>query len=422
MKKIFTLLAVAFMAMSASAQQAISFAGLTQSDITLGETSVWTWSDNKGVTCLDYTGDNSAMQYVTIKGIQFGTKRNAAEKFYRLMENGLYANGTNVNIIISGLKKGQEVTVNARSSKNAGGAAVNFSSDGTADASNPAEGTVEEFADFKFVASAAELTIKNSGAGFILSSITIGVAPATTEVEEIEKTTTWTLSGMDDGTILTTENVVNYQNSGLFLRSNNAGGSHAVKAVSVENAEGKFSTGNAWTATMALQCPGGGLGESGTKDKAANAAAAGGNDRCVAFKAAVDGTVYVAITTTSYKTDRELHIWSSDGVKVASLPSNDASIVTVNAGAGEGGTDTYTYHWAELKADVEAGKSYFIGGSNQVRIACIQFVKKGDTVTAIESIKANSRTNGRWYTLGGQQVAKPVRGLYIKDGRKVMVK
>lgn len=421
MKKIFTFLTVALAAMSMQAQQTISFAGLTADDVTADE-SEWTWNEDRTELSVA-AGAENVMHNITVKGVVFGTKRATGDRFFRLQEAGLYANGTNVNITVGGLKKDQEVIFTLKSGHTTVDCTVAAVSGCTADAANPEAAVADgDFTSFKFVATDTEMTIKNSGTRFIISTIEIGEAPASDDpVAEVSETTVWTLTGANDGDKLNTENVVNYHDSGLFLRSNNADGSHSVSAVAVD-ASGQLSTGYEWSAVLAFQCPGSGLGASGVNGKDANAAAASGNDRCVAFKAAVDGNVYVAITTTSYKVDRELYIWSSEGEKVASLASNDPSLVTVNSGAGTDGADTYTYHWVELKAEVKAGNSYFIGGSNQNRIACIQFVKKDDDVSGVESLKSSAIHEGVMYNLSGQQVRQGYKGLVIVNGRKVLVK
>jgi hypothetical protein len=44
-----------------------------------------------------------------------------------------------------------------------------------------------------------------------------------------------------------------------------------------------------------------------------------------------------------------------------------------------------------------------------------------DDVTAIETVKAE-KANNEYYNLAGQRVAQPTKGLYIVNGRKVVVK
>lgn len=419
MKKIFTLFAVALTAMSMQAQQTISFAGLTADDVTANEAE-WTWNEAKTELSVA-AGAENVDHPITVKGVVFSTKRASGDRFFRLQETGLYANGTNVNITVSGLKKEQVVTFTLKCGHATTPTTISAVSGCTADENNPENAPADgDFTSFKFKATGSSMTIKNGGTRFTISTIEIGEAPEGVQevVEEVATTTLWTLTGVEDGAALCTENVVNYNNSGLFLRSNNADGSHSIKAFA-ETVEGQFSDGTAYTTAFTFNCPGSGLGESGTSGKTANANAASGNDRCVAFNAAADGTLYVAIRTTSFKEDRELYIWSSEGVKVASKPLTDSDIYTVEAGGNEDSTDKYTYYFVELKTDVKAGLSYFIGGSNQNHIAAILF--KTGTATAIRQLSVN-QTDGVTYSLSGQRVAPGFHGIVIKNGKKIVIR
>lgn len=45
-----------------------------------------------------------------------------------------------------------------------------------------------------------------------------------------------------------------------------------------------------------------------------------------------------------------------------------------------------------------------------------------DDITGISSIKSNASANGAYYNLAGQRVAQPTKGLYIVNGKKVIMK
>ena len=45
-----------------------------------------------------------------------------------------------------------------------------------------------------------------------------------------------------------------------------------------------------------------------------------------------------------------------------------------------------------------------------------------DDVTAIETVKAQNVENGQYFNLAGQRVAQPTKGLYIVNGKKVIIK
>ncbi len=45
-----------------------------------------------------------------------------------------------------------------------------------------------------------------------------------------------------------------------------------------------------------------------------------------------------------------------------------------------------------------------------------------DGSTAIDEIESDKSSNGEWFDLSGRRVEHPVKGIYIKDGRKVIIK
>ena len=68
----------------------------------------------------------------------------------------------------------------------------------------------------------------------------------------------------------------------------------------------------------------------------------------------------------------------------------------------------------------------FTVGANTAYIAALPDAAKSfigfDDVTGIESLKAEKVANGQWFNLAGQRVAQPTKGLYIQNGKKVIVK
>jgi hypothetical protein len=47
---------------------------------------------------------------------------------------------------------------------------------------------------------------------------------------------------------------------------------------------------------------------------------------------------------------------------------------------------------------------------------------EGDGTTSIREVKSGEVKGEEWYTLQGQRVAKPGKGLYIKNGKVVIVR
>ena len=77
------------------------------------------------------------------------------------------------------------------------------------------------------------------------------------------------------------------------------------------------------------------------------------------------------------------------------------------------------YKAATAGTKVAAGKAYLLVTA-QSEAKSLQLSFAGET-TGISSVKT-SATSGQYYTLQGVRVAKPSKGIYIRDGKKVTVK
>lgn len=69
---------------------------------------------------------------------------------------------------------------------------------------------------------------------------------------------------------------------------------------------------------------------------------------------------------------------------------------------------------------IPAGKAYLPAGSLSAHELDITF-DNGD-VTGIEAVETQKAFNGAFYNLAGQRIAQPSKGLYIVNGRKVIIK
>lgn len=86
-----------------------------------------------------------------------------------------------------------------------------------------------------------------------------------------------------------------------------------------------------------------------------------------------------------------------------------------------------------LKGDKGVGfyktKNAFTVGANTAYLPAISTARSfisldgdSDVATGIESVKRQTVTNNEYYNLNGQRVAAPVKGLYIVNGKKIVVK
>ena len=96
------------------------------------------------------------------------------------------------------------------------------------------------------------------------------------------------------------------------------------------------------------------------------------------------------------------------------LAANAAYYVLVN----NGGTAEFQ-SLSENGATIPAGKAYLNAGGGSARLSIVF----DEETTGIKSLTpALSEGNGAIYNLRGQRVAQPGKGLYIVNGKKVIIK
>lgn len=84
-------------------------------------------------------------------------------------------------------------------------------------------------------------------------------------------------------------------------------------------------------------------------------------------------------------------------------------------------SDATEFGFYNLKDDTEvaAGKAYLETTTALGRALRIVF---GDEASGINDMKREATSNNRFYNLSGQEVAQPTKGLYIVNGKKVIIK
>ena len=89
-------------------------------------------------------------------------------------------------------------------------------------------------------------------------------------------------------------------------------------------------------------------------------------------------------------------------------------------GYGSIGVGFYKYTATKPAAGIVYLDPEYINLSAGARELTISFAD--DDVTAIEAVKAQNATKGEYFNLAGQRVAQPTKGLYIVNGKKVVIK
>ena len=198
MKKIFTLIAVATMAISAQAQTTISMKGakasdfsFTQGDFTIGEKEVTINEEKVKIETFTYDKKDKT----NYSDLAFGNQlvfqyKNSGQKkdFYQLYPEYFYCNGKGSQIVVKNVKANQVIILKA-ASKGDTPSKFEAGDNCTADSSNPddagdKETDVTKFKEFKFtVTTDGDVMIKETDNGFNLASITITSSTGITSVK-----------------------------------------------------------------------------------------------------------------------------------------------------------------------------------------------------------------------------------------------
>ena len=112
----------------------------------------------------------------------------------------------------------------------------------------------------------------------------------------------------------------------------------------------------------------------------------------------------------------------------AVFSTSDNKLVAGDGTTAWNGTDGYSYYYLAsdqfhlaTSGTLQSGKAYLkVAGSPTAPSLNLGF----DDATGIESIAKSQEltANGQYYNLSGQRVAQPTKGLYIVNGRKVIIK
>lgn len=133
------------------------------------------------------------------------------------------------------------------------------------------------------------------------------------------------------------------------------------------------------------------------------------NTPVVLYKAGADGTainVPVIASADAPAGTNDLHV--STGTDVENM-----YVLSMSKKSGKVGF----YKWAG-SSDLSAGKVYLQASSSSAP----DFLGFDGWTTAVDGVKAVSVESGEYFNLAGQRVAQPTKGLYIVNGKKVVVK
>ena len=105
--------------------------------------------------------------------------------------------------------------------------------------------------------------------------------------------------------------------------------------------------------------------------------------------------------------------------------------ITINETEGEytnyylsNGTSGVGFYKVEGTRDIGANRAYLplLKGTTQSGTRFIGIEFEDDGTTGVKEVKSGEVKGEEWFTLQGQRVAKPGKGLYIRNGKKVVVR
>lgn len=393
MKKFFTLIVMAVMALGVNAQTTYNLGGLTVDKFDLGDGFVVgdNWKDTDGgygeagaeYATISYTKKdktNWSDLMLTNTPIVFQYKNSGAkDQFYRLIGDIFYANGKPSRIKVTGLTAGQVVTLVA-AGKNDTGCIFAAVDNCTADSENPTgaiakETDVTKFTNIKFIATAdGDITVEETNAGYHLAKVIIedggGVTPP-------EPSSAINYPTSQDGiTLMTTDNnQVSYATVKIHENADAVNCIKFGKSYKYEDAEYYYAK---------LTVDGG-------------------------FKTGDVITIAGAYNNADEK---------NAAIAFRSDPTSEEPLwVTENFINGRSSADDPVAQSYTLTADADV--LYFGRSGNTGTCITLLTVTRG--ATAIENVKVQT-VDGVMYNLAGQKVGNDFKGIVIKDGKKMLQK
>lgn len=397
MKKIFTFIAVALMAMTAQAQKVYDFAGLQIGDFNMGDgfAEGTPWVDENGgygdpnvsyatISYIKQDKNNWSSLEINGSDVEFQYKNSSEKKqFYRLFDNFIYANGKQSRIKIHDLAAGQVVTL-VVAGKNADGCMFAAVDNCTADAENPAEPVAKEtditaFTAFKFIVTAdGSITVEENNAGFHLAKITIDGEGG--EVTPPEPSSSIDYPSKQDGIALMTSDDSQVSFTTVKIHEN----ADAVNCIKFGKSYVYAESGDYYYATLKVD---------------------GG------FKAGDVITIAGAYNNADEK--NAAIAFRSDPMSAEPLWLTE-NFINGRTSAAEPVEQTYT-----LTED--QGTLYFGRSGNTG--TCITLLKvTRDTETGIVELPVRIEGVDAIYNLQGQRVDANYRGVVIKNGKKIIQK
>ena len=158
------------------------------------------------------------------------------------------------------------------------------------------------------------------------------------------------------------------------------------------------------------------------------------SDIVTAYGAKYDGSKIVLTPVTEIPANAGVIIEAAEGTykvpvlaSAAALGSDNELLVSDGTAEGDGthifalGKKSGVVGFVRVKDGVKipAGKAYL---NIATPPAARDFIGFDEEVTGVETVKQNAKADNQYFNLAGQRVAQPTKGLYIVNGKKVVIK
>ena len=430
MKKIFTLIAMAIMAVGAQAQTWNFKGTVAQTDSYSSDETHWAWADNRWNYLLA-TNNEALMlgseELALTKGLKFkaGAANDNKQGKIRVSTN-LQLNGKDIVITIPALKKDYTVEVVWKTASGSDYTryltTTNLSNISKFDAVTDQTGTPGDDVDKNdqngtgTVTTDGDVTLKSTVGGVNITSITVKDENGTVLTKDQvvsgsgsqgggsqgSSNTVWDFAGLTTGTEYSaTENLNN-----LYLQLKSG---HKMTVEDVASSQKTFTLSNGTELNMTHKITLEGAatessdpieGAMGTR----RVAATGMNLDYMALDVTEAGTLYVVARANDNNSARETRLgFQKEDKSYSVLSKSEAKKDLV-----------------ELKGEVTEAGTFFIYGSIKMSVQTVVWVPSG-SASGISVVTA-TKADGKWYNLQGQEVTAPTKGIFIKDGKKYVIK
>ena len=406
--------------------QTWSFAGdiNQETDVYASDEAHWVWADSRWN--YKVATNNEPLMVGTeeaelTKGLKFkaGAANDSGEGKLRRVKNQFQLNGKNIVVTIPALKSGYTVEVSWKTGSNSDytrylAVSSNVTSEtfkAAADGdtgTQTSKGTVNADGDVTLTSTIGgvnlnSITVKDGGGNVLTKEQVIALANGGSGSESGGSGTVWDFKDLTTGTSYTATTELD----GLYLQLKSG---HSMSVEDVASSQKTFTLSNGTACDMTHKITMEGAANE-TSDPIANAmssrrqAATGMDYDYMALDVQGAGTLYVIARANDNVSTRE--------VRLGFQKENKAYEVVAKSEAKK--------DLVELKGEVTEAGTFFIYGSIKMSVQTVVWIPAN--ADSIEKVNAGVKSNdGKWYNLQGQEVAAPTKGLFIKDGKKYIVK